>query len=111
MATMKFWLSLVMWIAAFGNKLKRLRRNTRKDPRKMVMQHIQMPMNFQLVYVCARLEIADYLRQGPPSGSELANKVGAEPDTLYRLLRGLVMLEVLTEKLDGRFGLTPQENC
>ena len=103
---MKLWFSLLLWMAGFQKKLKRLRRNTRQDPHKMIMQHMLMPMNFQLVYVCARLGIADDLRHGPLSGSELAEKIGADADTLYRLLRGLVMLEVLTEEPDGRFGLT-----
>lgn len=107
MVRMKFWFSLVTRVAAFQNRLKRLRRNARKDPHKMIMQHMLMPMNFQLVYVCARLGIPDYLQAGPLNGNELAEKVGADADLLSRVLRGLVMLDVLMEDPDGRFGLLP----
>jgi 16S RNA G1207 methylase RsmC len=104
-AMMKLWFSLLLWMAGLQKKLKRWRHTT-QDPHKMIMQHMLMPMNFQLVYVCARLGIADHLSYGPRSGAELAEKIGSEADTLYRLLRGLVMLEVLNEGHDGRFGLT-----
>src|SRR4029078_8741214 len=105
-AMMKLWFSLLLWMAGLQKKLKRLRRNIRQDSHKMIMQHMLMPMNFQLVYVCARLGIADHLRHGRLSGVELSEKMGADADTLYRLLRGLVMLEVLSEEPDGRFSLT-----
>src|SRR5690349_25129678 len=81
-AMMKLWFTILLWMAGFQKKLKRLLRNTRQVSHKMIMQHMLMPMNFQLVYVCARLGIADDLRHGPLSGNELAEKIGADADTL-----------------------------
>jgi O-methyltransferase domain/Dimerisation domain len=61
----------------------------------------------QLLYVAARLGIADVLSAGPRSGAEVAAAVGAAPATLTRVLRGLVVEDVLAESDDGRFALTP----
>ena len=65
----------------------------------------------QLLYVAAKLEIADVLSAGPRSGAEVAAAVGALPDALTRVLRGLVVEDVLTECDDGRFALTPVGEC
>lgn len=65
----------------------------------------------QLLYVAARLGVADLLAQGPRAGAELAAAVGAEPDLLTRVLRGLVLEEVLAEEEGGRFALTELGRC
>ena len=65
----------------------------------------------QLLYVAARLGIADVLRDGPQTGAEIAAAVGAEPTALTRVLRGLAAEDVLSETDDGRFGLTPIGEC
>ena len=59
----------------------------------------------QLVYVAAKFGLADALADGPRTGAELAAATGAHPAVLPRVLRGLVMLDVLRED-DGRFTLT-----
>jgi len=56
----------------------------------------------QLLYVAARLGVADVLAEGPRTGAELAAAVGADPDLLTRALRGLVLEEVLAEEEGGR---------
>ena len=61
----------------------------------------------QLVFVAARLGIADALRGGPQSVAALARRVGAHPPFLYRLLRALAGVGVFAENADGRFRLTP----
>jgi hypothetical protein len=61
----------------------------------------------QLLYVAAKLGIAEALEAGPRSGAELAGEVGADSDALTRVLRGLVVDGVLAEQDDGRFALTP----
>jgi hypothetical protein len=61
----------------------------------------------QLLYVAARLGVADALADGPLSGAEVGRAVGADGDAVTRILRGLVVEEVLTEDDDGRFALTP----
>jgi len=64
-------------------------------------------MASQLIYVAARLGIADHMRDGAGTGAELAEKVGATEEPLRRVMRGLVNIGVLTEDEGGRFGLTP----
>jgi hypothetical protein len=59
-----------------------------------------------LLYVAAKLGLADLLVKGPRNSDELALSVGAHGPSLYRFLRGLVVLGVLSEKKDGRFSLT-----
>ena len=60
----------------------------------------------QLLYVAAKLDLASVLAKGPRSGTEIADAVGADRDALVRVLRGLVVEEVLSEEDDGRFALT-----
>lgn len=60
----------------------------------------------QLLYVAAKIGVADVLADGPKSGAEIADEVGADHDALVRVLRGLVTDDVLAEAEDGRFTLT-----
>ncbi|WP_345604099.1 methyltransferase [Pseudonocardia adelaidensis] len=60
----------------------------------------------QLLWVAAELRIADALADGPRSAKELATQVGADPDVLRRVLRGLAAEEVLDDLPGDRFGLT-----
>lgn len=62
--------------------------------------------NTALLYVAAKLGLADLLADGPRSSAELARCVGAHAPSLHRILRRLVTLGVCSEKHDGRFGLT-----
>ena len=59
----------------------------------------------QLVYVAARLGLADLLADGPQSADRLAAAAGADASTLYRILRGLAMYGLLYQAEDT-FGLT-----
>jgi len=60
----------------------------------------------QILYVAAKLGLADQLGQGSRTGAELALTLGIDTRALQRVLRGLVMLGVCNE--DGyRFSLTP----
>jgi O-methyltransferase domain/Dimerisation domain len=65
----------------------------------------------QLLYVAAKLGVADVLADGPRTGAEIADAVGADHDALVRVLRGLVTDDVLAEEADGRFALTPVGEC
>ena len=60
----------------------------------------------QLLYVAAKLGVAEVLAAGPRTGAEVAAAVGADPDLLTRVLRGLALEEVLAEVGGGRFALT-----
>ena len=73
-------------------------------------QLVQMAMGHwisRIVLVAAELKIADHLASGPRTAEELTGPTGAEPGPLYRFLRGLANLGILTESGDRRFGLTP----
>ena len=61
----------------------------------------------QLVHVVAKLGLADLLKGGPKSSADLARSVGADPQTLHRVLRALAGVGVFAERKDGRFALTP----
>lgn len=61
----------------------------------------------QAVSVVARLGVADALANGPRPCHEIASAVGADPETLYRLLRAVADLGVLAELEGARFELTP----
>lgn len=61
----------------------------------------------QAVGVVARLGVADQLGSGPRSSDELALAVGADPQSLYRVLRLLASLSVFAEVAPRTFGLTP----
>jgi hypothetical protein len=59
----------------------------------------------------ARLGIADQLAEGPRTASELAPALRADETALYRLMRAVVSIGVLTSKSGGRFGLTAFGRC
>ena len=61
----------------------------------------------QLVYVAAKLGLADLLDGGPRTAEELAAATGARADALYRALRALASLGVFEEVAGRRFALTP----
>jgi hypothetical protein len=70
----------------------------------------QMIMGFrltQLVHVAAKLGVADHLADGPKSAAELAHSCECHPDALYRTLRALANIGVLTELPQQCFRLTP----
>ena len=60
----------------------------------------------QLVYVAAKLGIADLLENGPRSPDDLAESIGANRRNLYRVLRALASLGIFSENQDGTFELT-----
>ena len=59
------------------------------------------------VCAVARLGVADHVDSTPRSCEELAAKVGASPDHLYRLLRASAGVGVLSETADRKFVQTP----
>src|SRR5918911_1081732 len=61
----------------------------------------------QMVYVVAKLGIADLLERGPMHCDELAAASGADAPSLYRLLRGLATLDLFTEVAERRFAPHP----
>ena len=60
-----------------------------------------------VVYAAAKLGIADHLAAGPRSAVELAGTTRTHAPSLYRLMRTLAGLGILTERDEQRFALTP----
>ena len=60
----------------------------------------------QVIYVAARLGIADLLKDGSRNSEELAQVTATHPPSLYRILRLLTVAGLLTEE-GGSFALTP----
>ena len=72
-------------------------------------QLVQMAMahwGSQILYVAARLNLADHLSPGPRSANELAEATSTHAPSLYRFMRTLASLGLLTEDATHRFTLT-----
>src|ERR1700687_862354 len=60
-----------------------------------------------LIYVAAKLELADRLQDGPRTVEELATAMEVQAPALYRVLRALASVGVFAETKGKRFKLTP----
>ena len=61
----------------------------------------------RIMYMAAKLDLADHLADGAKTAGELAGKLEVHERALHRLMRSLSSLGVLKEEGDGRFGLSP----
>jgi SAM-dependent methyltransferase len=61
----------------------------------------------QAVSVAADLGVADHLVDGPRAVEDIAKAVGADVQSLYRLLRALADLEIFQEMGERQFASTP----
>lgn len=77
------------------------------EARARLWWRIDAYLTTQLLYVAARLGIPDLLAGGPRSADELASELGADAGALRRLLRGLVLEDIVAED-DGLFALTEE---
>jgi ubiquinone/menaquinone biosynthesis C-methylase UbiE len=64
-----------------------------------------------VIYVAAKLGIADLLGKGPKTAAELARLTDTHQRSLLRLMRTLVVLAICTEAANGRFELTEMGTC
>jgi ubiquinone/menaquinone biosynthesis C-methylase UbiE len=65
----------------------------------------------QLVYVAAKLAIADLLWDNPKDAHTLSTSTKIAPEILYRLMRGLAWCGLVEHLSDDRFSLTPVGEC
>ena len=73
------------------------------------IQLIQMGRAYvvsRIVYAAAKLGLADQLASGPKSAAELAGPMHAHAPSLYRLMRTLASLGILSERTEQRYALT-----
>ena len=81
--------------------------------KEMVPHHvqvIQMATAYwvsRLLYVAAKLGLADHLADGAKSAEALAVPTGTHAPSLHRVMRTLASLGLLTEDGEHRFALTP----
>jgi predicted transcriptional regulator len=71
---------------------------------------LDMIMGFritQMIYVAAKLGIADLLKNGPETMDTLAQATRMHAPSLYRLLRALASVGIFAEDAQRRFALTP----
>jgi O-methyltransferase domain/Dimerisation domain len=61
----------------------------------------------QLIFVAAKLELADHLKHGPRTVEELAAAAEVQEPPLYRVLRALASVGIFAETKNRRFKLTP----
>src|SRR5437879_6985289 len=80
----------------------------RESDRDVLWQAANAFRTPQALYVVAKLDIADLLRDGPKTSEELAQRANAHPRSLFRLLRYLAGLGFFTQDTSNRFGLTPK---
>lgn len=65
----------------------------------------------QMLYVAARLKLADLLASGPMTTADLAQECGAKEAPLRRLVRGLAAFGVFEIRDDGRLANTWLSDC
>ena len=73
-------------------------------------QLVQMAMGHwvsRIVYVAAKLDLAGHLANGAQSADALAGPTGTDARALYRFMRSLATLGILSESDSGQFTLTP----
>ncbi|MER6983451.1 methyltransferase [Streptomyces carpinensis] len=86
--------------------LQRLARKLAPAPFSL-LEMVQGAMLSQALYAAAELRVAEALRDGPLSADRLAERVGAHPETLQRLMRLLASNGVFAERKDKAFALSP----
>jgi hypothetical protein len=84
----------------------------RRDESQTMPPHVslvQLAMGHwasHVVYVAAKLGLADLLAKGPMSAEQLAERTETHAPSLYRLMRTLASLGIMTEDSSHRFALT-----
>ena len=83
---------------------------TEPQPKPPHAQLIEMGTAYwvsQIIHVAAKLDLADHLDGESKSAKELAGPTGTHAQSLYRLMRTLANLGILSEDAGHRFSLTP----
>jgi len=76
-------------------------------PTAAIMKILMGLVTSSAVSAVARLGIPDHLENGAMTAQDLAEKVGADPELLFRLMRATSGLGVLAETTDGKWEQTP----
>src|SRR4051794_7967847 len=76
------------------------------SPALQLLDLIQSHRVTVVIYVAAKLGIAELLRDGPQSASQLADATGAHRPSLERLLRAFLALGLCTYSDEDGYSLT-----
>jgi hypothetical protein len=76
-----------------------------------LLELIQGAVVTQAIHVAASLRVADALSDGSLTSTEIAERVGADPEAVHRLLRLLSGYSVFAQESDDRFKLTPMADA
>jgi O-methyltransferase domain/IclR helix-turn-helix domain len=80
---------------------------TASTPAEQIRQMLAGHVVAQCLHAIAYLGIADLIANGHSAIDELAAATGTHAPSLHRMLRTMASMGVLTEAVDGEFGLTP----
>jgi alkyl hydroperoxide reductase subunit AhpC/2-polyprenyl-3-methyl-5-hydroxy-6-metoxy-1,4-benzoquinol methylase len=78
-----------------------------KPPHAQLIEMATAHWISRIIYVAAKLGLADRLAEGAKSADELAGPTGTHAPSLYRLMRTLAHFGLLAEGAGQRFTLTP----
>lgn len=71
-----------------------------------VMEMAAGGMKSQLIFLAAKLELADRLKNGPKTTDELSREIKCDEESLYRFMRALAIFKVITEISPRKFKTT-----
>jgi hypothetical protein len=74
-----------------------------RAPESQLWELMRGPLTSRALAIAADLNVPDALADGPKPVAELAREVGADPDTLHRILRALATEGVFAEEEPGAF--------
>ena len=74
-----------------------------RAPESQLWELMRGPLTSRALAISADLNVAEALADGPKPVDELAHEVGADPDTLHRILRALATEGVFAEEQPGLF--------
>lgn len=76
-------------------------------PEAQIAEMLLSQLVARLIHLAVTLRLPDYLADGPRAAEELASKTGTHERALYRVMRTLSSLGVLSEDATHRFTLRP----
>jgi hypothetical protein len=74
-----------------------------RAPESQLWELMRGALTSRALAIAADLKVAEALADGPKPVEELAQEIGADPDTLHRILRALATEEVFAEEGPGVF--------
>jgi hypothetical protein len=78
-----------------------------KEHRQQMERLLEGYVQTKLLYVAAKLGLADLMTEGPKSSEELATLTATHPLALSLLLRSLAEMGIFAQDEKGRLGVTP----